>query len=109
MDVATRRRLRDELNIEARVEFVYKFQYQAEFGDLGSENELCHVFVGSVSGDVIPNDSEIAAVRFLSPAALQDEMTRKPEKFSPWFRMEWQTLTEKYRDRLARYSELMTK
>lgn len=103
MDVATRRRLRDELNIEARVEFVYKFQYRAEFGDLGSENELCHVFVGRVSGHIKPNENEIAAVRFVSPSVLDAELSRMPEIFSPWFKMEWQALTSEYRDQLARH------
>ena len=43
MRVATRRRLRDELNIDVELEYVYKFIYQAEFGEFGSEHELCHV------------------------------------------------------------------
>ena len=103
MEVATRRRLRDELNIEAPVEFVYKFQYRAEFGDAGSENELCHVYVGRVADDVTPNANEIEAIRFVSPAALRDEMASAPEKFSPWFKIEWQTLTDEYRDVIADY------
>ena len=44
MAIATTRRLRDELNVEAELEYVYKFAYQADYGDAGAENELCHVF-----------------------------------------------------------------
>ena len=43
LEVATRRRLRDELNFETELEHVYWFCYQASFGDAGSEHELCHV------------------------------------------------------------------
>ncbi|MEX2496299.1 MAG: isopentenyl-diphosphate Delta-isomerase, partial [Woeseia sp.] len=46
MEVATQRRLRDELNIGAELEFVYKFAYQADFGKDGAENELCWVYLG---------------------------------------------------------------
>ena len=103
MEVATRRRLRDELNIEASVEFVYKFQYQAAFGDAGSENELCHVYLGKAPALVRPNEHEIAAIRFVSPGELADEFEARPERFTPWFRMEWQALTTEHADRLARY------
>ena len=103
MEVATRRRLSDELNIETPVEFIYKFQYRATFGDAGSENELCHVYLGKTPEQVRPNEHEIAAVRFVSPAELADEFEARPEQFTPWFRMEWQALTTEHADRLARY------
>ncbi len=104
LPVATERRLLDELNISAALEFVYHFCYQAEFGEAGSENELCHVFVGSVDDDVRPNDSEIEAVRFVSVAGLEVELDSHPERFTPWFKQEWRTLTETYAAELARYA-----
>lgn len=103
MAIATRRRLRDELNIEVPLEFVYKFRYQAGFGDAGSENELCHVYVGRVSGPVKPNDHEIAAIRFIAPGELRRELDLHPERFTPWFKMEWQALTDEHMVQLARY------
>lgn len=103
LELATRRRLRDELNIEVPVEFVYKFRYQAAFGDAGSENELCHVFIGRVRGTVTPNDHEIAAIRFVSRTGLNAELDSNPERFTPWFRMEWQALTTEHRKQLTPY------
>jgi len=105
LEFATRRRLYDELNIDAPVEFVYKFRYRAEFGGAGSENELCHVYIGQVPGPVKPNDHEIAAVRFVSAAELNVELDSNPERFTPWFRMEWLALTTDHRDQLKRYTE----
>ena len=101
---ATERRLLDELNISATLEYVYHFCYQAEFGEAGSENELCHVFVGSVDDDVRPNDSEIEAIRFISVADLDVELDSHPEKFTPWFKQEWRTLKENYTAELSRYA-----
>lgn len=103
MAIATRRRLLDELNIEAPVEFIYKFRYRAEYGDAGSENELCHVYLGRAQETVKPNDHEIAAVRFVSPAALNAELEVHPGRFTPWFKMEWESLLSEHRDRLEKY------
>lgn len=105
MALATRRRLQDELNIDTELEFVYKFSYQADFGDAGAENELCHVYLGRCDG-VQPNDNEISAIRFVSAQQLATEFATRPETLTPWFKMEWQALQRDYRDALARYCSL---
>ena len=106
MEVATRRRLRDELNVESELEFVYKFSYKATFGDAGSENELCHVYIGRVSGDVHANDHEIAATRFVSATDLAGQLSASPDSFTPWFRMEWDELNREHADSLVRYGSV---
>ena len=106
MDVATRRRLRDELNIEAQLEFVYKFSYTAEFGTAGSENELCHVYLGRIADSVRPNDHEIDRIRFVRPEDLTREVEARPAQFTPWSKQEWQTLLREHADKLASYSQL---
>ncbi len=104
LDIATARRLDDELNIAAQLEHVYYFCYQAQFGAPGSENELCHVFLGCIAGDVRPNESEIDAVRFVTRAELDDELRENPDVFTPWFRQEWRALTGEYEEKLRRYA-----
>ena len=106
MEVATRRRLGDELNIQALLEHVYQFCYTADFGEAGSENELCHVYLGRVDGEPRPNASEIAGTRFISAVDLDEELSQFPERFTPWFKQEWQELNQNYRERLARYHHL---
>lgn len=106
LEIATQRRLRDELNFDTALEHVYRFTYTADFGDAGSENELCHVFLGHSSEDVRPNDSEIAAIRYVPAGALGSELCDRPERFTPWFRQEWSELVTAYREQLARYCDL---
>lgn len=103
---ATQRRLQDELNIESELEHVYRFTYQAGFGDAGSEHELCHVYLGRTPRDIHPNEHEIAAIRFVSAKDLEGEFEDRPDSLTPWFRMEWQALTTTHRARLARYAVL---
>ena len=106
IELASSRRLHDELNVTAELEFVYKFTYQASFGEAGSERELCHVFLGRAADEPRPNVSEIAATRYLSPAALDAELRDNPEAFTPWFKLEWEALRNDYREQLARYTDL---
>ena len=106
MEIATSRRLLDELNFEANLEYVYYFCYVAGFGDAGSENELCHVYLGKATEHIQPNDSEIAAIRFISAAALGAELEDSPERFTPWFKQEWRELLMYHREQLERYIAL---
>jgi len=103
LEVATARRLADELNIEAELEFVYKFAYQANFGAAGAENELCHVFLGRSPLAVRANAHEIEAVRFVSVTDLERELGAAPDSFTPWFLMEWQALRQEHAGLLDRY------
>lgn len=104
MEVATRRRLREELGISADLEYVYKFSYRANFGELGSENELCSVYLGKTGQSLSANGNEIEDARYVSPDLLQNELLSKPAEFTPWFRMEWERLCEEFAETLAGYT-----
>ena len=104
MELATERRLQQELGTAAALEFVYKFSYQARFDELGSENELCSVYLGRLERQAAANETEIAALRFVSAATLEHEIGTHAERFTPWFKMEWQRLNEEFADRLEVYT-----
>lgn len=104
LPIATQRRLGDELNVSATLEYVYQFCYQAGFGDAGSENELCHVYLGRVDGDVCPNDREIHSIRFIAIRDLDVELTSQPQQFTPWFQQEWRALQQVHAEALGRYA-----
>ena len=100
MDDAVRRRLYQELGMHSELIFLYKFIYHARFGDVGTEHELCWVYVGKSTDPVRPNPNEIADWKYMSPARLDDELNRNPDSFSPWIRMEWETMHRHHRDQL---------
>jgi isopentenyl-diphosphate Delta-isomerase len=89
METAIHRRLYEELGLRCPLQFLFKFQYQAQFESAGSEQELCSVFIGR-SGDPVRTDPrEIMAWRWILPEALQAELAAEADKFTPWFKMEW--------------------
>jgi len=100
MDTATQRRLREELGFTCPLEYLYKFQYHAEYGDAGSETELCWVYVGTSDAPVRVNDTEIAAWRYVKPEALDREIAEAPDHFTPWLKMEWQRLRGEFASHL---------
>ena len=100
MDEATRRRVAEELGVDARLEFLYKFIYQADFGDAGAEHELCHVYVGTADGDVRVHPDEIADWAWVRPEEVDRRLASEPESFTPWFKLEWQALMANWRGRI---------
>jgi isopentenyl-diphosphate Delta-isomerase len=89
MGSAVRRRLQEELGLSADLEFLFKFQYQAQYDAQGAENELCWVYAGRSAEVPRANVHEVAAWRYVSPQALQAEIARAPETFTPWFKLAW--------------------
>ena len=102
-EFAAARRLDDELHTTSDLEFVYKFEYSADYGAEGTEHELCHVFLGRLNREPTINKTEIAAIRYLSAEDLEAEFKRHPEIFTPWFKMEWSRLNTDYSGLLRRY------
>lgn len=98
LEAATQRRLVEELGIRCPLQFLFKFQYQAQFDATGAENELCSVYVGKSSGPVRVNSDEINDWRWISPAALEAEMAEQGDRtFTPWFMLEWARIWRDHR------------
>ena len=98
METAIHRRLYEELSLRCPLQFLFKFQYQAQFETEGSEAELCSVFIGR-SQDVVRTDPrEIQAWRWIHPEALETEMSGSGAgQFTPWFKLEWTRIWRDHR------------
>jgi isopentenyl-diphosphate delta-isomerase len=91
METAIQRRLFEELGLRCPLQFLFKFQYQAQFDAAGAEQELCSVFVGRTADPVVADPSEILSWRWISPHNLQAELAGSgAERFTPWFLIEWE-------------------
>ncbi|MGH8299137.1 MAG: isopentenyl-diphosphate Delta-isomerase [Steroidobacteraceae bacterium] len=101
MEAAIHRRLYEELGLTCRLHFLFKFQYQAQFDNVGAEHELCSVFIGRSAGRVRIDHNEISDWRWVSPERLAEEMRDAGAvRFTPWFRMEWERIWRDHRPAL---------
>lgn len=101
LESAIHRRLHEELGIRCPLRYLFKFQYQAQYGSAGAEHELCSVYIGRYDGLLKINRNEIAGWRWVAPEALEAEMTgRGASQFTPWFMLEWARIWRDHRGEL---------
>ena len=92
METAVGRRLEQELRLSLRLRYLYRFEYSASFEDRGTERELCAVYVGFTRDEPTINTAEVASWRWIPADLLTGQLETDPERFTPWFRVEWQRL-----------------
>jgi len=92
------RRVHQELSIECSLNFLYKFQYQENYSDSGSEHELCSVFYGLYDGTINCNENEIEDWRMISSTQLNEEIGQSSILYTPWLKLEWAEITTKYKE-----------
>ncbi len=56
------------------------------------ENEICPIFVGFYDGEVMPNQQEVATVRWIKWDDWLEETIKYPDRYSPWCVEETQIL-----------------
>ncbi len=100
VEEAAYRRLQEELDLETDLKYLYKFQYYVPYNEEGSEREICSVFLGTTSEDPTVNTREVADWKWMPPAEVDREMKQHPDKYSPWFKMEWQRIRTDYKAEL---------
>lgn len=94
---SAKRRVFEEIGVKCGdLEFLFKFRYQASFKDVGSENEICHVFRanGFRSEEFTLNPDEVSEYRFSSIPRLRKAVEAAPGEFTPWFLIAFKKLTE---------------
>jgi isopentenyl-diphosphate delta-isomerase len=96
LEDATHRRLEQELGIKTDLQYLYTFQYHEKFGHKGSEYEMCAVLIGSTDEQPKVNENEISAWKYISQEDLNHTLDNTPDSYTPWFKMEWHMLTERY-------------
>lgn len=82
-----KRRLKEELGIEAELSEKFHFIYKADVGQNLWEHELDYVFTGNFNGEFDLNKEEVAEVRFVSMENLEKEMIENPAHFTEWFKI----------------------
>ncbi len=84
---AGERRLKEEFGFSCSLKMVDKFQYQAPYKDVGSENEMCAILVGEYDGKIKANPKEIADWKWVDIDKLQDDFGKNPGRYVPWLKI----------------------
>ena len=106
LESAVTRRLREELGVAATaLQEIYSFEYRARYADVGSEYEMCHVFLARLGGGEQPrvHPAEISSCCWLRPDEVDAWMTARRAELTPWFQLEWQALRAGHRAQLQGY------
>ena len=96
MEEAIHRRLEQELGLTAALRFAYKFEYKAPFGNLGTEHELCSVYVGQTDAQPVINTTEVQDWRWSEQSALSAALATDPSRYTPWLKLEWARLSDEF-------------
>jgi isopentenyl-diphosphate Delta-isomerase len=87
MEVATRRKLKQEMGIDLMPKYAYKFIYQTNMGGGLIEHEYDHVFTGIFDGEPIINTHEVEDWKFISPDLLRIDIRKNPQNYTYWFKL----------------------
>ncbi|MEW5901711.1 MAG: NUDIX domain-containing protein [Acidobacteriota bacterium] len=86
--LSLRRRVFEEVGVDCKkIDYRFKFSYQARYKNIGTEREVCHVYsVRSVREiEVALNNLEVSECRFTSVEEVAGRMESRFAKFTPWF------------------------
>ncbi|MEM1190177.1 MAG: isopentenyl-diphosphate Delta-isomerase [Pseudomonadota bacterium] len=95
LTASVNRRLWEELGCEAaRLQRLCAFEYHARYADIGSEHELCHVFVALLNerSSVAAHPQEISEMTWVDCDEVDAMMREQRPDLTPWFRKEWALL-----------------
>jgi isopentenyl-diphosphate delta-isomerase len=84
---ATARRLSEEMGIIGQPEFDFKFLYRVNLDNELIEHELDHVFTLISDNTPKANPAEVQDWRFVAIPELLNDVSKKPETYTPWFRL----------------------
>ena len=73
------------MGIQSELTEVGVFHYIAPFDNGLTENEVDHVFIGTLQKKIItPHPKEIQDYRWITVQNLKAELREKPTRFTPW-------------------------
>lgn len=83
---AARRRLGEELGVDADLQFGFQARYTADLDQGMTENELVHVFYGLCASAIEPNPSEVSEVLYASLDSVRSGHTVNHDSSAAWLR-----------------------
>jgi len=96
---AAKRRLQEEMNLDATLTHLFAFIYKEPFENGLTEHEYDHVFVGITDKTPVPDSNEAAAWRYATLAQIEKEMSEDPQAYSVWFKIAYLKVFDQVHER----------
>jgi len=96
-----KRRLKEELRINASLKLADKFVYHSYYKDIGAEHEVCATLVGEYNKEKIDfNSNEIKEVKWIEINKLKQELNKNSQNYAPWLGIALERLFNQYGNNL---------
>jgi isopentenyl-diphosphate delta-isomerase len=104
------RRMPEELGIQCKLDYLFKFEYHVPYKDVGSENEICGTLIGIVddSSQFKKIDGEIDEIKWISAKELLSELKINPEIYCPWMIIALELLDKSEKPMLEKYENILS-
>lgn len=104
------RRMPEEIGIQCKLDYLFKFEYHVPYKDIGSENEICGTLVGIIEDSaqfhVVKN--EIDEIKLISANDMYSELQNNPEKYCPWMLIALELLNKSEKTMLKKYENILS-
>ncbi len=102
---AVHRRVKEELRCNCDVDYLFTFQYKAEFNNGLTENEIDSVFIGVVKGELNINKEEVEMIKWMNFEEILIDIHNNPDIYAPWFKIIMTDYTEKIKNYITKSSK----
>jgi isopentenyl-diphosphate delta-isomerase len=83
---AARRRLSEEMGIDAALAPLFTAHYRAAVSNGYIEDEVVHVFGGTYEGTILPDPAEVAEWKWMPLVDLTADLAGHPDRYTIWLR-----------------------
>jgi len=104
------RRMPEELGINCKLDYLFKFEYHVPYKDIGSENEICGTLIGIVddSSNFQRIEGEIDEIKWISSKELLSELKTNPKIYCPWMIIALVLLGKSEKPMLEKYRDILS-
>ena len=104
------RRMPEELGIQCKLDYLFKFEYHVPYKDVGSENEICGTLIGIAddSSQFRQIEGEIDEIKWISSKDLLSELKTNPKIYCPWMIIALELLDKSEKPMLEKYGDILS-
>jgi len=104
------RRMPEELGIQCKLDYLFKFEYHVPYKDVGSENEICGTLIGIAddSSQFRQIEGEIDEIKWISAKDLLSELKTNPKIYCPWMIIALELLDKSEKPMLEKYGDILS-